>query len=114
MAFANVMDRSRLPIPTSKQFSGKPDEFDKFRCSFKTLVANKGITPEEMIYYLQEYLTGYALEAVAGCLLGTQKAAYDRAWKILEERFGHPFKVQESYREKLENWPKIAGKKSLC
>jgi hypothetical protein len=62
------MDRNRFPIPTPKPFPGNPTAYTSFRRSFKTLVESKGMTPDEMMYYLEQYLIGDACEAVAGCL----------------------------------------------
>ena len=49
-AFANAMDRIRLPVPTPKVFSGDPIEFVNFKRSFKSLIENKGVPPGEKIY----------------------------------------------------------------
>ena len=109
-AIAKVMDRNRLPVPTPKPFTGNPIEYTSFKRSFKTLVENKAITAEERIYYLEQYLQGEAKEAVAGCFYGTEDLDYQRAWQTLEKRFGHPFRIQEAFREKLNNWPKLSDK----
>ena len=106
-SIANAMDRNRLPVPTPKPFSGDPMEYISFKRSFKTLIEEKAISAEEKIYYLQQYLQGDAKQAVAGCFYGTQESDYHQAWQTLEKRFGHSFRIQESFREKLEDWPKL-------
>ena len=106
-SIANAMDRNRLPVPTPKPFSGDPMEYISFKRSFKTLIEKKAISAEEKIYYLQQYLQGDAKQAVAGCFYGTQESDYHQAWQTLEKRFGHSFRIQESFREKLEDWPKL-------
>ena len=85
-------------------------EFTSFKRSFKTLVENKSVSAEEKIYYLQQYLVGEAKEAVAGCFYGTEEEDYVKAWTTLERRFGHSFKIQEAFRERLDNWPRINPK----
>ena len=110
VALANAMDRSRLPVPTPSVFSGNPMEFVSFKRSFKTLIEDKGITAEEKIYHLQQYVTGAARNAIEGCFYCTTQEDYDKAWNTLENRYGHPFKIQEAYREKLEKWPRIGSK----
>ena len=87
------MDCYRLPVPTPKPFTGNPIG------SFKTLVENKAITAEEKMYHLEQYLQREAKEAVAGCFYGTEDLDYQRAWQTLEKRFGHPFHIQEAFRE---------------
>ena len=106
-SIANAMDRNRLPEPTPKPFSGDPMEYISFKRSFKTLTEKKAISAEEKIYYLQQYLQGDTKQAVAGCFYGTQESDYHQAWQTLEKRFGHSFRIQESFREKLEDWPKL-------
>ena len=49
---ANIMDRSRLPVPTPKPFTGNPIDYTNFKRSFKALIEKKAITAEEKIYYL--------------------------------------------------------------
>ncbi|PIK33816.1 hypothetical protein BSL78_29367 [Apostichopus japonicus] len=106
-ALTSAMDRSRLPVPTPKAFSGNPIEFVTFKRSFKTLIENKGTRAEEKIYYLQQYVTGEARESIAGCFYGSNESDYQRAWETLEKRYGHPFKVQEAFRDRLDKWPKV-------
>ena len=109
-ALADALDKGRLPVPTPKIFAGDPMEFVGFKRSFKTLIENKGISAEEKIYYLQQYVTGEARDAIAGCFYGTNEADYQHAWKILENRFGHPFKIQEAFRDRLDKWPRVGPK----
>ena len=45
-----------------------------------------------------------------GFFYSTTEESYAGAWKTLDERYGHHFKVQEAFREKLSKWPKIAVK----
>ena len=106
----NVMNQSRLPVPVPKVFNGNPMEFVAFRGSFKTLIEDKGISAKEKIYYLQLCVTGEAKEAIDGCLYGTTEDDYARAWQTLESRYGHQFLIQESFRERLEQWPRIGPK----
>ena len=106
-ALADALDKGRLPVPTPKIFAGDPMEFVGFRRSFKTLIENKGISAEEKIYYLQQYVTSEAKDAIAGCFYGTNEADYQHAWEILQNRFGHPFKIQEAFRDRLDKWPRV-------
>ena len=107
---ASVMKQNRLPVPVPKMFSGNPIEFVAFKRSFKTLIEGKGITPEEKNYYLQQYVAGDARDAIAGRFFGSSELDYQKAWETLERRFGHSFKIQEAFRERLERWPKIGHK----
>ena len=89
-------------------------EYVGFRQSFKTLIENKGTSAEEKIYYLQQYVAGDAKEAIAGCFCGTNEEDYQHAWEMLEKRFGHPFKIQEAFRNRLDKWPKVGIRDSAA
>ena len=75
------MDRSRLPYTTPIVFSGNPIDFVSFKKGLKTLIEEKGITAEEKIYYLQQYVTEPAKNAIEGCFYGRTEADYTRAWE---------------------------------
>lgn len=55
-------------------------------------------------------MTRPAKNAIEGCFYGTTEADYFRAWETLENRYGHHFKVQKPFREKLVSWPKTGPK----
>lgn len=40
------------------------------------------------------------------------ETAYCAAWAILEDRFGNPFIIAKSYRDKIHSWHKIGPKDS--
>ena len=105
--FSDSINKSRLPVPIPPVFDGNPLKFINFKKSFVALVESKGIPPADKLYYLQQYLTGEAKAAVEGCFFGSDNAAYGNAWERLEKRFGHPFKIQQSLRDKLKAWPKV-------
>ena len=104
------MQLNRLPTPVPIVFNGNPFQFLEFKQSFNTLIDNKGISTAEKMYYLNHYVTGKAKDAIEGFLLGTTEEAYIGAWQTLEERFGHPFNIQQAFRSRLEKWPKIGAK----
>lgn len=39
--------------------------------------------------------------------------AYDEAWEALNSCYGHPFVIQQAFREKLNNWSKIGSRESV-
>ena len=109
-ALADTMQRNRLPVPVPSTFSGNPLEYMDFERSFKTLIESRGIPPAEKLYYLKQYVTGPAREAVEGFFFGDTEEAYQGAWATLRDRYGHPFKIQQSFRKKLDNWPRVNPK----
>jgi len=109
-ALAEAISASRLPTPEPAVFTGDPLKFNDWRLSFVTLIDRKNIPKNEKLYYLRQYLGGAAKKAVEGFfLLGTEEA-YDSAWQLLEKRFGDPFIIGKSFRDKLHGWPKISSK----
>ena len=113
-AFSDSMAANRLPVPVPRIFDGDPLYFIDFERSFQTLIENKGIQPTEKLYYLKQYVSGPARDAIEGFFFGTTEQAYQGAWKTLRDRFGQQFKVRQAFRDRLEKWPKIGAKDSTA
>ena len=109
-AITDSISMSRLPVPEPIIFKGEPIEYSDCKFSFYALVDRKCISASDKTYYLRRYIEGPAEEAICGLFLHSSEEAYDRAWKILDERFGHPFVITKAYRSKLQQWPKINSK----
>ena len=109
-AITDSISMSRLPVPEPIIFKGEPIEYSDWKFSFYALVDRKCISASDKMYYLRRYIEGPAEEAICGLFLHSSEEAYDRAWKILDERFGHPFVITKAYRSKLHQWPKIHSK----
>lgn len=101
-----AISANRLPTPEPVIFTGDPLKFKDWRLSFETLIDRKNIPKNEKLYYLRKYLGGAARKAVEGFFLLGTEAAYDSAWQLLEKRFGDPFIIGKSFRDKLNAWPK--------
>ncbi|XP_068717281.1 uncharacterized protein [Montipora capricornis] len=92
-AITDSISMSRLPVPEPIIFKGDPIEYSDWKSSFYALVDRKCISASDKMYYLRRYIEGPAEEAICGLFLHGSKEAYDRAWKILDERFGNPFVI---------------------
>ena len=101
---------SRLPAPEPSVFTGNPLQYYQWKLSFQALIDNKRLSSEEKMFYLQRYLGGSALKAVEGFFYSMSADSYRGIWKVLDERYGHKFRVQEAFREKLRLWPTIGNK----
>ena len=101
------LEMSRLPPPEPTVFHGDPLKYPGWKASFEMLIESKDIPATERLHYLSRYTGGPAKEAVEGLFLLDSVTAYQEARIILEERFGHPFLITESFRDKLEAWPKV-------
>ncbi|XP_077977489.1 uncharacterized protein LOC144433051 [Glandiceps talaboti] len=111
-ALQDSLTMSRLPTPEPFVFSGDPLQYVQWKTSFKTLIDNRNISSAEKMYYLKRYLGGTASKAVEGFFYSTSEESYKGAWKLLEERYGHPFRVQKAFRDRLSKWQKIGPKDS--
>ena len=110
-AIADSFSMSRLPAPEPTIFRGEPILYPDWKASFHALIHRKNLPSNDKMYYLKRYVSGSAKEAINGLFLqGSSAEAYERAWNILDERFGHPFIVTNAYRDKLRKWPKISSK----
>ena len=109
-AIADSFSMSRLPAPEPTIFIGEPILYPEWKSSFHALIHRKNLPSSDKMYYLKRYVSGSAKEAINGLFLQSSSEAYERAWNILDERFGHPFIVTNAYRDKLRKWPKIGMK----
>ena len=107
-AVTDSLSINRLPAPEPPDFGGDPLKYPSWRGSFTTLIESRQIPAAEKLYYMRRYLRGEAKEAVEGLFYLSTEEAYDSAMKILDDRFGNPFIISETFRDKLESWPKIA------
>nr|XP_061819695.1 uncharacterized protein LOC133608465 [Nerophis lumbriciformis] len=109
-ALAEAMSANRLPTPEPTVFTGDPIKYNDWKLSFQILIDRKGIPKNEKLYYLRKYLSGAARKAVEGLFLIGTEGAYDTAWKLLEKRFGDPYVIGKSFRDKLHAWPRVSSK----
>ena len=98
---------NKLPALEPGIFDGDALKYPGWRSTFDTLIDKKGMPPSERLFYLKKYLAGPAKEAVEGYFLIPTDDAYEKAKRLLEERYGDPFVVITAFRDKLDTWPKI-------
>ncbi|KAK3545764.1 hypothetical protein QTP70_011831, partial [Hemibagrus guttatus] len=108
-----ALSANRIPVPEPSVFSGDPLKYNDWKLSFETLIDQKNIQDKEKIYYLRRYVSGQAKKALDGYFLLGTESAYVAAWEILEERYGNPFTIAKSYRDKLQAWPKMGFRDSF-
>ncbi|XP_054868580.1 uncharacterized protein LOC129349422 [Amphiprion ocellaris] len=109
---AEAITANRIPIPEPAIFTGDPLQYNDWKLSFQTLVDRKNLPIQEKLFYLRKYVGGSAKKAIEGNFLVGTDTAYSAAWEILNERFGDPFVIGKSYRDKIQSWPKINTKDS--
>ncbi|XP_020556659.2 uncharacterized protein LOC110014220 [Oryzias latipes] len=109
---AEALSANRLPIPEPTIFSGDALKFSHWKSSFQTLIERKNIPAAEKMFFLQKYVGGAARESLEGFFLTGSEASYEKAWNLLNERYGEPFVIAKAFRDKLHAWPKIAHRES--
>ncbi|XP_042244222.1 uncharacterized protein LOC121880779 isoform X1 [Thunnus maccoyii] len=110
---AGALSANRIPVPEPSVFTGDSLKYNDWKLSFETLIDQKNIQDKEKIYYLRRYVSGQAKKALDGYFLLGTESAYVAAWEILEERYGNPFTIAKSYRDKLQAWPRMGSKDSF-
>ena len=101
---------SRFPAPEPGVFSGDPLHCPSWKSAFHALIESRVFLPSERIHYLKRYLAGTAKETIESYFLLMTDDAYEDAKLLLDERFGDPFVIAYSFRNKLDRWPKIASR----
>lgn len=109
---AEAITANRVPIPEPEVFKGDPLKYNDWKLSFFTLIDRKNLLAQEKLFFLRKYVGGSAKRAIEGHFLVGTETAYRAAWDILEDRFGNPFIVAKSYRDKIHTWHKISPKDS--
>ena len=100
---------SRLPIVEPQVFSGRdPLYFPKWKIEFETLIHHRAIPTSERLHYLSKYLGGEAKEAIEGFLYMRSSNAYEKAYALLNHRYGDNFELASTFRQRLRAWPKIS------
>ena len=98
----------RLPLPKPRSFSGDSLQFTQWRVSFETLMSQAGVSNDQKFYYLQQSLSGPALECIQDMFLLDSSTSYPIAMKRLMQRFGDPYIVSHAFHERLTNWARIS------
>ena len=75
--------------------------------AFDSLIEAKVDDPKQRLYYLNQFTSGEAREMIKGLVTLNSPDAYSKARNFLKERFGHPYRVAQAYKEKLTSWNPI-------
>ena len=109
-ALVEQVTLSRVPCVEPPVFSGEVTEYVTWRDAFMSLITGKGIPKEERLHHLNKYLSASARTCIASIFMLSSPTAFDDAMALLDERFGNPFVIGDTYRTKLDDWPKIGGR----
>ena len=96
-----------LPKQQPQVFSGNYFDYPNFVSSFDCLIESRVNDPKQRLYYLNQFTSGDANEVIKGLVNLNSREAYAKARNLLKERFEHPYRVAQVYKEKLKNWAPI-------
>ena len=105
-------DTVKLPKMEITKFSGKPMEWQTFLDTYTAVIHNsKTLSNVEKFTYLRSYIEKDALHAISGISLTNDN--YDKAWELLQERFGNTQVIITSHMNELLKMRKITSEKDL-
>ena len=104
---AEQQQMSLLPVQRPPVFSGNYFDYAAFINAFESLIESRVTDPKQRLYYLNQYTAGDAKESIKGLITLDSTDSNEKARKVLKERFGHPYRVAQAYKEKLNSWPAI-------
>ena len=82
-----------LPQKELTVFNVDPLEYWSFISSFQNSIEANATSESEKLMYLLQYTSGAAKDSIKCCLVLDPSIGYQRARKLLEERFGQPFTI---------------------
>ena len=98
---------SMLPAQQPPVFSGNYFDYAAFISAFESLTECRVSDPKQRLYYLSQFTSGDAKESIQGLINLDHPDSYGKARQVLKERFGHPYRVAQAYKDKLNAWPPI-------
>ena len=104
---AEQQQQSLLPSLTLTKFRGDPLEYFTFIRSFESQVEAKVSENDVRLQYLEQYLHGEPKDLIKGCLHLDRHSGYLEAKKLLNEKYGDPYKISNAYLKRINEWPCI-------
>ena len=98
-----------LPPPEIPKFSGSPLEYSRFMNTFQTAIEAKVTDNNMRLMYLTQHCTGEARQAIQMCQLLPGSSGYQKAKRILQERFGREHQVARACIDRVVSGPSIPG-----
>ena len=100
------MQRMLLPPTEVEKFDGDILKYKLFVNSFEARIVSRTTDQLELLHYLEQLTVGRPKQIVRSCMcLG--EAGYQKAWELLEQRYGSTHRVVDAYVEKVNQWRKI-------
>ena len=104
------MALSRLPMTEPEAFDGKDlMQFPLWRTTFEALLNRGAMTAVDKLNLLTRFVKGEAKLAIQGYLLMPPDIAFERAYRLLNDRYGDNFLIAGAFKNRLKTWPKLSG-----
>lgn len=97
----------QLPNQEPMTFDGNCLDYPSFIQSFETLIATKTDDDRAKLHFLYKYTVGAPHDLIKGFLAKPDQDSYLKARQMLKQRYGHPYRISESYRQALEKWKEV-------
>ncbi|KAJ8031990.1 hypothetical protein HOLleu_25384 [Holothuria leucospilota] len=98
-----------MPPAELVEFDGDPLQYWPFMRSFENIVASSSLSEIAKLIRLMRYCVGKAKQVIQGCSVMEPKVGYERALKLLRERFGNNSLIAEAWVDKITNGPNIGS-----
>lgn len=96
-----------LPQPSITIFKGDLLEYRTFVTSFDTRIRHRVNNSADLLYYLNQHLSGEPKDLIEGCLHMDSDEGYAEARRLLKKEYGDPYKISMAYLHKILNWSPI-------
>ncbi|CAB4008789.1 Hypothetical predicted protein [Paramuricea clavata] len=103
--FSEQHQQNFLRSLSLSSFKGDPTEYHLFIRTFGMRVERNVKSSGARMQYLQQYLDGEPKDLIKGCHYMEPDAGYVEAMKLLNEKYGDPYKVSNAYVKKVNDWP---------
>ena len=97
-----------LAVKEPPIFSGNPFEYPAFITAFDAIITANVTADRDRLFFLEKFTSGKASDSVKGFLGAGSETAYKEARKRLDQRYGNPVIVAESFKSSLRNWRQIS------
>ncbi len=100
----DVLQAPKTEIPV---FSGDPLKYYVFMRSFEDNVDKRIKDYPSKFSRLLQYTSGRALGIVQGCAIMDPRARYNRAMRLLKDRYGNMYKITEAWVNEIMKFPNV-------
>ena len=106
--FASAIQASHnTPRPEISPFSGNPQDYKRFICSFESGVEAHVRDASSRLTYLIQFCTGEARSLIEDFVSSDGQDGYRQAREALRSRYGQPYLIARAYVDRLTKGPEI-------